>query len=347
MSSHEEPEISVVIPVYRSEATLRSLTDRLRGVLEAMNLTWEIVFVDDNSPDHAWDVLTDLQRADPGHLTLVRLMRNFGQHNALMSGFHQARGRSIVTLDDDLQNPPEEIPRLYEALRAGNLDVVYGEIAAVKQHAAIRNLGSWLVTSFARLAFQTRVRVTSYRVIRREVINSILRYDLNFTYIDGLLFWCTQRIGSVPVTHDRRMVGPSGYSWRKLVTLALNLFTNFSLFPLQVVSLLGLTFSAIGLSLGTYYLILYFLGRITQAGYASIIVAIFVMSGVQLLSLGIMGEYLGRMHLNFNRKPQFVVREVVRGRPEANPRRAADAIESEGPAASAEGDRQAGPTRRP
>jgi undecaprenyl-phosphate 4-deoxy-4-formamido-L-arabinose transferase len=346
MPNDEDPEISVVIPVYRSEATLRPLVDRLRAVLDAMRVSWEIVFVDDNSPDQAWSVLTNLQRADPAHLTLVRLMRNFGQHNALMSGFHQARGRWIVTLDDDLQNPPEEIPRLHEAIRTGNLDVVYGEIAAAKQHAAIRNLGSWLVTSFAKLAFQTGVRVTSYRIIRREVIDSILRYDLNFTYIDGLLFWCTQRIDSIPVTHARRTIGPSGYSWRKLFTLALNLFTNFSLFPLQVVSLLGFTFSAIGLSLGTYYLILYFLGRITQAGYASIIVAIFLMSGVQLLSLGIMGEYLGRMHLNFNRKPQFVVREVIRIRPAAGATRDGTATEGETLAAPARHDSGAGPGNR-
>lgn len=311
MRSDPQPEISIVIPVYRSEATLPALIDRLSGVLNGMQIPWEIVLVDDNSPDGAWGVLVELQRTDPQHLTIVQLMRNFGQHNAIMGGFHYARGRWIVTIDDDLQNPPEEIPRMHQAIRDQNLDLVYGEIATKKKHGPIRNLGSWLVTSFYRFAFQSKVRPTSYRIIRRDVVDQILNYDLNFTYIDGLLCWCTQRVGAVPVTHCSRVEGASGYSWRKLSTLALNLLTNFSLLPLQVVSLLGFALSACGLFLGLYYLLQHFFGNIEQPGYASIIVSIFIMSGVQLLSLGVMGEYLGRMHLNINRKPQFVIRSAI------------------------------------
>ena len=306
--------LSVVIPVYGSQKTLRPLTERLRTVLTATERSWEIIFVDDNSPDEAWTVLRELHEQAPEHIVLVRLMRNFGQHNALMCGFHHARGQFVVTMDDDLQNPPEEIPRLLEAIERQQLDLVYGTIATRKQHGLLQNVGSWLVTRFGQIVFRTRISGSSYRILRRELMQSILPYNLNFTFIDGLLFWCTQRVGAIPVAHAPRAAGRSGYSFRKLFTLSFNLFTNFSLLPLQVVMGLGFLFAALGFLMGTYYLVLYCLGHISVPGYASVIVAVLIMGGVQLLALGVMGEYLGRIHLNINRKPQFVVRQLLPSR---------------------------------
>lgn len=237
-------------------------------------------------------------------------MRNFGQHNALMCAFRHARGDFVVTMDDDLQNPPEEILKLIGAIRDSNLDLVYGTYAE-KKHEAWRNIGSRLANAFYRVVFKSNHTVTAFRIIRRELLESIFPYDLNFTYIDGLLAWNTQRIGEVRVEHHARASGRSGYSWGKLLALALNLFTNFSLLPLQIVSALGFTVACGGFLGAIYYLLRYLFIGIPVPGYASTIVAVLSLGGAQLLSLGIIGEYLGRLHLNVNRKPQYVERCVL------------------------------------
>lgn len=310
MNSHFD--LSIVVPVYRSTDSLPAIVERIRGVLGPTGRTWELVFVDDSGPfDASWRVLMSLVERDPERVTAIRLMRNFGQHNALMCGFHAASGEFVATMDDDLQNPPEELPRLLEAIESRNDDVVYGAIIAQKQHDLLRNLGSWLVMKFAHIVFKSKVQGSSYRIMRREVVRAILSYDLNFTFIDGLLAWNTQRISSIPVKHDARSEGASGYSFWKLLALALNMFTNFSLLPLQVVSALGLLASGAGMILGLYYAASHFLGWISVSGYASLIVTVLILGGFQLLSLGVIGEYLGRVHLNINRKPQFVVRTMI------------------------------------
>jgi glycosyltransferase involved in cell wall biosynthesis len=304
-------DLSIVVPVYRSEATLRLLTERISQVCDRTGRTWQLIFVDDNSPDSSWSTLQELHKKDQQHVIAIQLMRNFGQHNALMSGFHQASGRLIITLDDDLQNPPEEIPRLIEAIETRDLDLVYGAVSHHKQHVWFRNLGSKLVNSFARFVFRTKVDISPYRIIRRQLVEKILSYDLNFTFIDGLLMWRTQRVGAIPVAHHARLRGRSGYSLLQLISLTTTLFTNFSLIPLQIASLLGMSFAIAGLLLGCYYLMSFFAGNISVSGYASLIVAILALGGIQLLCLGIIGEYLGRIHMNINRKPQFIVRTIL------------------------------------
>lgn len=307
--------LSVVIPVYRSAESLEAVHKRLAGVLEGLGRPWEIVFVDDSGVDkRAWAVLERIQRSDPEHVVAIELMRNFGQHNALMCGFHHARGEFVITMDDDLQNPPEEIPRLLEAIESQNLDLVYGSIVEEKKHSSLRNLGSWMIIKFANYIFQNNIKGSSFRIIRRELVQSILTYNLNYTFIDGLLAWNTQSMAAIPVRHEKRAFGKSGYSLSKLLTLSLNMFTNFSLVPLQFVSVLGLVASGIGFLLGLYYLIAHFAGWINVSGYASLIVTVLIMGGFQLLALGVIGEYLGRVHLNMNRKPQFTVRKIVAGK---------------------------------
>jgi undecaprenyl-phosphate 4-deoxy-4-formamido-L-arabinose transferase len=301
--------VSVVVPVYGSAKTLRPLFERLRGVLESAGETFEVVFVDDGSPDEAWQVLVELHQADP-RVVAVQLMRNYGQHNALMAGFHHARGSVIVTMDDDLQHPPEEVPKLLATLRSGEFDLVYGTFGA-KQHDRWRNLGSALVGGFYRVVFRSTIRITSFRAIRRALVETIFSYNLNFTFIDGLLAWNTRRIGAIEVEHHPRVHGRSGYSLARLLVLALNLITNFSLLPLQVVSGCGLFTAAMGLLTALYYFFQYLSQHIAVPGYASVIIAILVLGGVQLLALGIMGEYLGRLHMNVNRKPQYFERQVL------------------------------------
>ncbi len=312
-------DISIVIPVYNSAEMLPELHERLQVVLAGMGKSFEVVFVDDGSQDASWTVLRQLQRNDPCHVVAIQLMRNYGQHNALMCGFRHARGDYIITMDDDLQHPPEELPKLVAAIAAADLDLVYGAYDQ-KRHGATKNIASWIVNRFYRFVFQSPVTVTAFRILRRELLETILSYSLNFTFIDGLLAWNTRRTGEVKVAHHPRAKGRSGYRFGKLLTLALNLFTNFSLLPLQLVSLCGVGAAIVGLVLGLYYFYQYVTHQITVPGYASTIVSILVLGGLQLLGLGITGEYVGRLHLNVNRKPQYSVRNVMSGDRDENKR---------------------------
>jgi polyisoprenyl-phosphate glycosyltransferase len=330
--------VSVVIPVYNAAARLPRLVERLFAVLDATGEPCEVVLVDDGSRDDSWQVLGRLHAQYSGRLSAVQLMRNYGQHNALMAGFRHARGRFVVTMDDDFQHPPEEILTLLRAITAADLDLVYGCYAA-KQHSGWRNLGSVLVNAFYRVVFRTHVAVTAFRVIRRELLDTILGYSFYYTYIDGLLAWNTERVGEVPVQHQLRAEGRSGYSLGRLLLLALNLFANFSLLPLQVVGGLGFLAAGAGFALAGYYFLQYLLSNITVPGYASTIIAILVMGGAQLVSLGVMGEYLGRLHLNVNRKPQYFERQVLGAS-------AAGGSDGMGRPAAAPGPPVAGPTGR-
>jgi polyisoprenyl-phosphate glycosyltransferase len=302
-------QVSVVIPVYRSQATLRMLATRLLRALEVTGLSHELVFVEDGGGDGSWSLLSDIQAAEPDRVVIIQLMRNYGQHNALMCGFRQAKGDYIITLDDDLQNPPEEVPKLLDKIGTGEFDLVYG-IYSSKRHSSWRNAGSAFVNAFYRFTFQNNVTITSFRAIHRPLLMSILSYDGNFTFVDGLLAWNTQRIGQVEVEHHPRAAGRSGYNVAKLLLLSVNLFTNFTLWPLRIVSWFGLALSAIGFSLVLFYLFQFLRSQISVPGYASTIIAILVVGGTQLLALGMIGEYLGRLHLNVNRKPQYTVRSI-------------------------------------
>lgn len=299
--------ISVVIPVYNAESTLRELYARLKSVLDGTGHSYEIVMVNDGSSDASWEILCDLHDRDDSSMIVIDLMRNFGQHNAIMCGFHECSGALVITMDDDLQNPPEEIPKLLDAVESGELDLIYG-VPERKQHQLWRNIGSELTQWFYRTVFSRPNGVSAFRIVRLPLVRGVLSYNRNFTYLDGLFAWNTQRIGEMQVRHESRTTGRSGYSIRKLVALALNLFTNFSLLPLQIVSITGFCVALGGISVGLYYLVQALLNNIAVPGYASTIVAVLLLGGVQLLSLGMLGEYLGRVHLNINQKPQFVRR---------------------------------------
>jgi undecaprenyl-phosphate 4-deoxy-4-formamido-L-arabinose transferase len=303
-------DLSIVVPVYQSAQMISGLVERIQKVIGELKCSAEVILVEDGSSDHSWKIVTELQRRFPRVVRPIQLMRNFGQHNALMCGLHHIRGRVVVTIDDDGQNPPEEIPKMLQRLEDGNFDVVYG-VPREKRHAWGRNLGSNLVNMFFQIVFQTNVTVTSFRAVRRNVVDAIRSYDLNFTYIDGLLAWNTRRIGSVTVYHQPRSTGRSGYTLARLITLALNLFTNFSLVPLQIATVIGFIAALGGLGTGAFYLVQAMVNQIAVPGYASIIVAVLTLGGLHLLALGIIGEYIGRLHLNVNRKPQYTIRQVL------------------------------------
>jgi len=310
--TEHELALSIVVPVYNSAGSLPELLERLARAIDPITQDYEIVLVDDGSRDESWAVLQSLRERYGDHMVAIQLMRNYGQHNALMCGLGVARGEYVVTMDDDLQNPPEEIPRLLAHIKDRSLDLVYG-CPSDRSHATWRNLGSRVVWHFYRTVFRNPVTPTPFRIMRLQLARSVMFYDLNFTYLDGLLAWCTGRIGGVEVEHHPRARGDSGYSLAKLLGLALNLYTNFSLIPLQIVTGLGVVTAASGFMLGMFYLFQFLASSIAVPGFASTIIAILILGGAQLLALGVIGEYLGRLHLNVNRKPQYVVRYLKRG----------------------------------
>jgi glycosyltransferase involved in cell wall biosynthesis len=300
--------ISVVIPVYRSEAILPELARRLEAVLVAISEDFELILVNDCSPDRSWDVISDLA-GKYSWIRPINLMRNYGQHNALLCGIRAARYDVIVTMDDDLQHPPEEIPKLLEAL-AGGYDVVYGT-PEQEQHGLGRDFASW-VTKLALqnvMGAEVARQVSAFRVFRAEVARAFAHYQGAFVSIDVLLTWGTNRFSVRTVRHDARKVGGSGYTFRKLATHAMNMMTGFSAVPLQFASLVGFLFTLFGVGVLVYVLGRYLVlgGSVPGFPFLASIIALF--SGAQLFALGIIGEYLARMHFRMMERPSYVVRE--------------------------------------
>jgi undecaprenyl-phosphate 4-deoxy-4-formamido-L-arabinose transferase len=304
------PQISVVVPVYRSEEILPELVRRLESVLAEHAADFEVILVNDCSPDGSWGVISELAREHPW-IRAVNLMRNYGQHNALLCGIRTARYGVIVTMDDDLQHPPEEIPKLLAKLAEG-YDVVYGT-PEQEQHGLGRDFASWITKRTLQNVMGANIarQVSAFRVFRREVARAFAHYGGAFVSIDVLLTWGTNRFSYVRVRHEPRRAGVSGYTLRKLVTHAMNMMTGFSTVPLQFASIVGFCFTIFGIGVLAYVVGRFFLlgGSVPGFPFLASIIALF--SGAQLFALGIIGEYLARMHFRMMDRPSYVVREVT------------------------------------
>jgi glycosyltransferase involved in cell wall biosynthesis len=302
--------VSVVVPVYRSEAILPELVTRLKSVLSVITSDYELVLVNDCSPDRSWDVISLL--ADRNRwIHPINLMRNYGQHNALLCGIRASQYDVIVTVDDDLQHPPEEIPKLLAKLAQG-FDVVYGTPER-EEHGVLRDLAS-LATKMALqnvMGATIARQVSAFRAFRAEVANAFSHYEGAFVSIDVLLTWGTNRFAAVPVVHEPRKQGTSGYTFRKLITHAMNMMTGFTTLPLQIASLVGFVFTFFGFCVLAYVLVRYFTHGDPVPGFPFLASIVAVFSGAQLFALGIIGEYLARMHLRSLQKPPYVVRSGV------------------------------------
>jgi undecaprenyl-phosphate 4-deoxy-4-formamido-L-arabinose transferase len=302
--------LSIVVPVYNGEHTVGELV-RALSLLEIPG-GHEIVLVYDGSPDRSLEVCRELARTMPVPITVVEHARNFGEHNAVMTGLRHARGAHVITMDDDLQNPPGEVRRLLEYAQSSGKEVVY-TYYDTKQHALWRNLGSRFTNRVADFVLDKPrgLYLSSFRCISAFVVKQVVRYEGPFPYIDGLIMQSTQSIGRLAVQHLPRAAGRSNYTFRRLVRLWLNMFVNFSVMPLRISTLTGLALSALG-AIGAVYTAAEALFVGTPPGYGAIMVAVLLLSGVQLLILGIVGEYLGRLYLTANRKPQAIVKTVER-----------------------------------
>ena len=299
--------LSVVIPVYRGERTIgplvHALADCLGGIYKL-----EVVLVNDGSPDGSADVCRQLAQRLP-FVKFLNLSRNFSEHNAVMAGLNYCTGDFVVIMDDDFQNPPSEVSKLVDEIQKG-YDVVFSYYGA-KQHHFLRNLGSRINDWFAVVLLDKPrdLYLSSFKVLSRFVVDELIKYDGPYPYIDGLVLRFTRNYSRVLVAHDPRREGQSGYTLRKLISLYLNMFTNFSILPLRLASCAGLVTSVLGLIGAGVFIVERLNNPEIPAGWASVIVSLFIVGGIQLFALGMIGEYLGRLFMKDNGRPQFVVRE--------------------------------------
>ncbi|KAA5610799.1 glycosyltransferase family 2 protein [Rhodovastum atsumiense] len=305
------PALSIVVPVYRGAGTIGVLVEALSALRAEGGL--EIVLVNDGSPDNSGEVCRALLRHATVPVIYIEHARNFGEHNAVMTGLRHARGAYVITMDDDLQNPPEEVLRLFDHARHGGWDVVYTRYAR-KQHAAWRNLGSRFANKVADwlLDKPPGLYLSSFRCMSALVVRAVTRYRGPYPYVDGLLMQVTQRIDSIEVRHLPRAEGRSNYTLKRLVRLWLNLATSFSLAPLRLAVLAGVAMAALGMVGAVATIVEALTSHNTPSGWASTMTVILLVSGVQSMMLGVMGEYVGRTFLSSNGKPQGTVRLIER-----------------------------------
>ena len=305
-----EFSLSVVVPVYNGAASVPTLVEALSQLHVEGGL--EIILVNDGSPDNSLDVCRTLCKRNAVALTVVNLARNFGEHNAVMAGYAHARGEYIINMDDDLQNPPEEVVRLWQYTRDNHHDVVY-TFYEQKQHESWRNIGSRFTNWCADLVIDKPkgLYLSSFRCVNAFLAQEVLRHSGPFPYIDGLIFQITRNVGTLAVKHLPRATGASNYTLPRLLRLFMSMLLNFSVLPLRIGTLTGVLLAGIGI-VGLLAIMVEALLTDTPRGWASMMAGVLTLTGVQLMMLGIIGEYLGRMFLTINKKPQFVVRDVER-----------------------------------
>ena len=299
--------LSIVIPVYRSAAGLPTLIEELERVLPPLADEYEIILVDDGSPDRSWDAIQAITQQN-AHVRGFTLMRNYGQHNALLCGLRQAKHAIIVTMDDDLQHPPAEIHKLLDKLNEG-YDAVYGT-PQHEQHGLWRDLASQITKLVLQgsMGVDTARHVSAFRAFRTQVRDAFANYSSSYVSIDVLLTWGTTRFTSVPVQHDQRRYGTSNYTLSKLIRHALNMITGFSVLPLQIASLVGFALALFGVGVLVLVVGRALFSGIVVPGFAFLASIIAVFSGAQLFTLGVIGEYLARIHFRTMDRPVYTVR---------------------------------------
>lgn len=302
-------KVSIVIPVYNGEKSIGLLVDELISKLEDL-YSLEIVLVNDCSPDNSEDVCIELARKQPEIVCFYSLAINVGEHNAVMAGLNKCTGECAVIMDDDFQNSVSEVIKLVDYMLNNNYDVIY-TYYKTKHHSRFRNMGSrfnnWVATFM--LNKPSDLYLSSFKILNRFLIDEVIKYNLPFPYIDGLILRTTSNIGKIEVNHDKRLIGKSNYTLRKLISLWLNMFTNFSIMPLRIFFILGMLFCSIGFGLSAYIVFEKIFNPSMPVGYTLEVVLIAIFNGVELIAIGVVGEYLGRVFMSSNRKPQYTIRK--------------------------------------
>ncbi|MBS0565939.1 MAG: glycosyltransferase family 2 protein [Proteobacteria bacterium] len=300
--------VSIVVPVYRSEAILPHLVAKVQEAMAGSGLGYELILVNDVSPDGSWEVIKRLA-AEHNFVRGVCLSKNVGQHNATMAGLGQVRGGVVIVMDDDLQHPPQAILKLVDSIKSGH-DVCYTRYAH-RQHAAWKKLGSWFNDRVATLLLNkpAGLYLSSFKAMHRRVVDEVVKYDGPYAYVDGLILDVTRNIDVLTIEHQARFAGEGNYNLRRSLSLWLKMATSFSVVPLRIATVLGLSITALSLIIGVAIILRKLSHPDLASGWVSLIVSILFVGGMQTFCLGLLGEYLGRAYLKINKKPQFVIRE--------------------------------------
>lgn len=302
-------DYSVVIPVFNEEDSLPELYQRLTRVMSGLGGNYEIIFVDDGSMDNSFPIIEEVCH-DDNHVRGIQLTRNFGQHPALTAGFSAASGEVVITLDADLQNPPEEIPKLVEKINEG-YELVFG-VFQRRKHTAFRRAGSLLTKwVLSRVIPVDVTNLSACKAMKSHVIDQFMLLGEKNRFLSGLLCWLGYKVGSVELRHEKRHSGKTKYSTFKLVTLWMDMVVSFTDLPLKIAIFGGLLLGTVGLVLALFYLVRYFLYGFGVPGFATIVILITFFAGVQLFALGILGEYIGRMNKELKKRPDYIIRRTV------------------------------------
>ncbi|HOW25905.1 MAG TPA: glycosyltransferase family 2 protein [Bacteroidales bacterium] len=304
------PDYSVIIPVFNSEDTLNELTERLLTVFKDLGKSCEVLFIDDGSQDDSWKKLTEIKKSFPAVVTIIRLARNSGQHNATFCGMVRAKGSFLITIDDDLQIPPEEIEKLIRQYDESHPDIVYG-IYPDKKHNALRNVSSTSFRQSSRIFHDGPGKGSSFRLITRELADHIVDHYQSFVFLDELINWYTADIAYVDIQHVERKNKRSGYTPRKLVRFISNIILYYSNIPLKMMVYTGLVVSGFSFFIGILYIIKKIFFNVSVPGYTSTIVVIAFSTGIIVFSLGVIGEYLSRIYFSQSKKPPYTIKKIL------------------------------------
>ncbi|HSN50579.1 MAG TPA: glycosyltransferase family 2 protein [Bacteroidales bacterium] len=304
------PEYSIVVPVYNSSESLEQLFQRIEQTMNGLQKSFEVIFVDDYSADGSWQKLVSLQMANPEKVSAIRLARNFGQHNATICGIAQTKGDYIITIDDDLQNPPEEISILIDTMQKTDADLVYG-IYGKKQHSLLHNIGSAALKSSSRRIFRTKGNGSSFRLMKSSIGKCLLNHQINFIYIDELFNWYTNDIEFALVDHQKRPYQSSTYTSHSLFSMFSNLVIYYTAIPLRMMIYTGFISAFLSFFIGVLFLYRKIVHDV-PLGFTALIVAISFSTSIILVSLGIIGEYLSRIYSVQNRKPPYSIKTLLR-----------------------------------
>ena len=303
------PEYSVVVPVYNSKDSLEELFLRTDKVFSELNKDYEIIFVEDGGWDESWEVIKKIRSQNPEKVKGIKLSRNFGQHSAVLCGFAHVQGKYVITIDDDLQLLPEDIKKLINCYQENQSDLVYGYFKK-KNHSAVRNFGSKVIKKSSKIIYKTPGEGSSFRLIRREIVDSLVQHSQEFVYIDDLLLWYTTSISFVEVEHKERKYNTTQYTTFNLFKLAFRLLVVSTDIPLKIMVYGGFLSSIITFIFGLYFIFRKVFYKVPP-GYTSIIVTILFSTSIIILSLGIIGQYLHKVYKMQNKRPAYLVKEKI------------------------------------
>ena len=307
----KEIDFSVVVPVYNSADSLKELYLRISQVFNKLQSSWEIILVNDCSGDQSWKILQEISNSND-NVTVINLMNNFGQHNATLCGLKRAAGEYIITIDDDLQHPPEEIIKLIQLIRKGDFSVVYAQFKN-KSYAGFRNFCSNLVNKFIGKIVGMNYLVTQFKIMRKNVVDHLVEFKQYNVMLDVLIRDIVDgsKIGHCLVKHKKRKHGKSNYSFKKLASYATNMIFNFTTWPLKIAIWIGFLFSFLSFVIGAFLIFYYLIFGVSVSGWTSLIISLMFFSGLILFVLGVIGDYLGKIFLNINNKPQYVIKDEI------------------------------------